>query len=246
MSFFRSPLRALIATAVISSIASISQVSNTMAQSFDNTSAQRHVTVTASGSVSAVPDEVTISTGAQTTAKTARAALSANSEDMRRVIERLREVGIRGRDIATDDLSVQPVYERRTNNNREPRVTGYRVQNSVRIRVRDISLLGEVLDQVVDLGANQIGGIQFQVRRADKLRDEARTKAMENARRRAELFARAAGARLGDVLMIQEGSSGFNPRPMMMEMKRSSAGAVPVEAGSQELSANVTVTWALR
>lgn len=205
----------------------------------------RTVTVTASGSVNAVPDMVTISTGVQTSAPTAREALADNSRAMRRVIDRLKEAGIRARNIATDNLSVRPEYKRTRNNERPPEVTGYRVNNSVRIRVRDIKLLGEVLDEVVQLGANQIGGISFEVRRAEQLRDEARTKAMENAQRRARLYARAADADLGKVLMIREGSSGYNPRPQAMEM-RSAAGAVPVEAGSQELSASVTVTWELR
>ncbi|MGI9405054.1 MAG: SIMPL domain-containing protein [Hyphomicrobiaceae bacterium] len=205
----------------------------------------RTVTVTASGSVRAVPDMVMISTGVRTTAETARQALRANSQTMQRVIERLREVGIRKRNIATDNLSVQPIYKRSRNNETPPVVTGYRVNNSVRIRVTEIALLGEVLDQVVDLGANQIGGIQFLVRKAERLRDDARTKAMENARRRARLFAREAGVDLGKVLMIREGNVGFSPQPRMMEMRQAQA-SVPVEAGSKELSAQVTVTWELR
>lgn len=221
-------------------------MSDALAQDPEATTPQRHITVTAEGSVSAVPDMVLISTGVQTTAETARDALADNSKAMRRVIKRLKEVGIRGRDIATDNLSVQPEYQRTRDNSKPPVVTGYRVNNSVRIQVKDISLLGEVLDEVIELGANQVGGIQFQVSREERLRDEARTKAMENARRRAELFAREANARLGEVLMIREGHANFNPRPVAMEMRSAKAGGVPLQAGTQELSASVTVTWALR
>ena len=206
----------------------------------------RTVTVTATGSVQAVPDMVRISTGVQSTADTARDALRENSAAMNRVITRLKEVGIRQRDIATDNLSVQPVYKRSRNNNEPPVVTGYRVHNSVRIKVRDISLLGDVLDQVVNLGANQIGGIEFRVRRAERLKDEARRAAIDNARRRARLFAREAGADIGEVMMIREGTVSHGPRPYAMEARSAVADGVPIEAGEQSLTATVTVTWELR
>jgi len=205
---------------------------------------RRTVTVTASGSVRAVPDMVMISTGVQTTGETARSALLDNSTVMRRVIERLKKIGIRSRDIATDNLSVRPVYQRNRKNNQPPEVTGYQVDNSVRIQVRDISLMGDVLDQVVKLGANQIGGIQFKVREAERLKDDARTKAMDNARRHARLLAREANTDLGKVLMIREGTASYSPGPRMMEMRTSAA--VPVQAGTRELSTSVTVTWELR
>lgn len=240
--FFTHHIRAVLLAGVLA----LSATSGAQAQADDTESAQRHITVTASGSVRAVPDMVLISTGVQTTAKTARDALADNSAAMRRVISRMKEIGIRGRDIATDNLSIQPDYKRTRDNSRPPQVTGYRVNNSVRIRVRDISLLGDVLDQVVRLGANQVGGIQFQVSRAERLRDDARTKAFENARRRAQLFAREGDARLGKVLMIREGHAGFSPRPAAMSLRQARASSVPVEAGTQELSSSVTVTWALR
>ncbi|MEL7543117.1 MAG: SIMPL domain-containing protein [Pseudomonadota bacterium] len=205
----------------------------------------RHVTVTASGSVRAVPNIAFISTGVETTGKTAQDALDENSRAMRRVIARLKDNGIRPGNITTSNLSVNPRYERlQPNQNTAPRIIGYSVVNNVRIRVTDISILGDVIDQVTRTGANRIGGISFQVRRSEQRRDEARTRAVENARRRAELYARAAGARLGEVLMIREGAPSFSRGPVMMEAR--SARSVPISRGEQELSVTITVRYALR
>ena len=83
-------------------------------------------------------------------------------------------------------------------------IGGYRVVNQVRLTVREVKRLGEVLDQAIALGANQINSIGFDVANAETLKDEARKQAMANARRRAELYATAAGAQLGQVLRISE------------------------------------------
>ncbi|MEL6287650.1 MAG: SIMPL domain-containing protein [Pseudomonadota bacterium] len=209
----------------------------------------RHITVTATGRVSATPDIATISTGVETTGETAEQALEENSRAMRRVIARMRELGVPTRRIATENLSVRPNYDRRPQRQQDvptsPRIVGYTVTNSVRIRVDDIGDLGEIVDAVTRIGANRVGQIRFSVRNAESLRDRARERAVANARRRAELYVGATNARLGRVLMIREGSAGFRPpQPMMMEAR--SARSVPIARGEQELSASVTITWALR
>ena len=83
-------------------------------------------------------------------------------------------------------------------------MSGYTVSNQVRITVRDVKRLGEILDQAISLGANQMHGIAFEVSTAETLKDDARKPAMQNARRRAEFYATAAGAQLGPVLRIAE------------------------------------------
>ena len=83
-------------------------------------------------------------------------------------------------------------------------ISGYRVVNQVRLTVREVKRLGEMLDQAIALGANQVNGISFDVANAETLKDEARKQAMVNAKRRAELYATAAGAQLGQVLRISE------------------------------------------
>ena len=117
----------------------------------------------------------------------------------------------------------------------------------MRITVRDIAALGPILDQVIQLGSNQVHGIGFEVSKADVLRDDARKAAIANARHKAELYATAAGVKLGRVLGIEE--AGVMPvhRQVgrMASAKMSAESAPPIEAGSQRLDAHVTVTFAI-
>ncbi len=215
------------------------------ADKVDKAGFERTVTVTASAEVSAVPDMARVSAGVTTEADTAREALARNSEVMRKVIAGLKGLGIDAKDIGTSALQVDPRYTN-PKDGQPARISGYRVSNQVSVVQRDLAKLGEVLDQLVTLGANQIGGLSFEVSKAETLKDAARTEALANALRRAKLYAVAAGAKVGAVLTISEDTAVLAPSPRPVMMGRASmASAVPVEAGAKELEARVTVTWAL-
>lgn len=210
----------------------------------DESPRPRTVTVSATGQVEAVPDMAYISSGVVSEAKSARAAMAANSADMKKVIDALKAAGIEARDIQTSSFRIDPVYT----NPRDGEVaviSGYRVSNQVGVRVRDLDKVGEVLDKVVTLGANEVSGPTFEVSKAETLKDEARKEAIKNARRRAELFATAAGVGIGDVLSITEDSGGYSP-PMPMARAAMAAAPPPIERGTETLTASVTVTWALK
>ncbi len=203
----------------------------------------RSITVQASGSVAVPPDAVQVRSGVQTNADTAKAALAENTSLMSNVIDGLKAMGVESKDIQTANFSVQPRYQHHRDG-RPADVTGYQVTNEVNVLLRDLEKVGVVLDKLIQLGANQMRGLDFQVLDAEKLRDEARREAIANARRRAELYAAAAGAKVGEVIEIREGSvSSPGPERMVKSMARSAD--VPVEAGEETLSASVTVTWAL-
>ena len=205
---------------------------------------ERTVTVGASGSVSVEPDIAHISTGVLSEADTAREALQRNSAAMKKVVDGLKGAGIEPKDIQTAGFSIDPRYDQ-AKDGRAARITGYRVTNQVRITAREISKLGELLDLVVTLGANQAGGISFDVSNAETLKDEARRQAIANALRRAKLFAEAAGASVGEVLTISEDVSSPSPRPFSGRVAMAAESA-PTERGSQSLEVRVQVTWALR
>jgi uncharacterized protein YggE len=212
----------------------------------ENKPAQRTVAVSASGRVSAAPDMAHVSTGVVSEAATARDALSANTAAMRKVVDGLKEAGIEAKDIQTTSFNIEPRY-RHFKDGRPAEITGYQVVNQVRIVARDLPRLGEVLDRVISLGANQVHGIAFEVGEQEKLKDAARREAMANARRRADLYAAAAGATVGPVLSIaEEVRGGFVPRPMVAGRMAMAAEAAPIEAGSQALEVTVHVTWELR
>ncbi len=208
---------------------------------------ERTITVSASGIVSAVPDEATISTGVTSEAKTAKDALSANSSAMKKLIFDLKLKGIADKDIQTSQFSVEPVYVY-PQEGKPPLVTGYRVSNMVGVKVRELDKLGGVLDQLVGGGANQMHGLTFDVSKAETLKDEARKEAMANALRRAKLLAAASGAEVGEVMQISEDVSYAGPQPVVFGRAKTMAAeaAVPVERGSQDLEARVTVTWKLK
>jgi uncharacterized protein YggE len=219
-------------------------IGTTVPTSAQEKRAERTVTVGASGTVSVEPDIAHISTGVLSEAETAREALQRNSAAMKKVVDGLKGAGIDPKDVQTSRFSIDPRYDQ-PKDGRTARITGYRVVNQVGITARDISKLGELLDLLVTLGANQAGGISFDVSKAETLKDEARRQAIANALRRAKLFAEAAGATVGDVLSIEEDVSASAPRPFAGRVAMS-AESVPIERGSQSLEVRVQVTWALR
>ena len=204
----------------------------------------RTVSVSATGTVNAEPDLARISTGIVAEGGTAFEALTKCSAAMRSLLEMVKALEIADRDLQTAETAIEPRYQH-FQDGRPPLIDGYRVINQVRITVRKLASLGQVLDACVTAGANQMGGIQFEVSQAEPLSDEARRRAMEMALRRATLYAQAGGAMLGRVLTISETPPRPAPRPMGGMPRAAMAEAVPVEAGSQVLEATVHVTWAL-
>lgn len=206
----------------------------------------RQVSVNGEGQAAAAPDEAMIAGGTQIQSRTAKEAMDGNSRAMRQVQEALRGAGIEERDIATSALTLRPVIDYQSSGNR-PRVVGYTAGHRLQVRIRDLTKLGDVLDRMVTAGANQIEGLQLQVSDWSQKVDEARTAAVADARRKAELLARAAGARLGKVLSISE-HGGTAPQPVMRRMAAPSASSsepVPVAAGDQTFRMSVSVVWEL-
>ena len=200
------------------------------------------VTVAGVGTVSAAPDMAEVTTGVVTQAPTAAQALAANSQAMERLLQALGALGVAPRDIQTTNISVSPL-RRQGRDGQPPEITGYEVTNQVRVKVRDLSSLGRVLDQQVGQGANLVYGIQFGRQEPAPLQDEARKRAMADARRKAELYAGAASLKVGRVVAVQEAGAA-SPRPEMAARVMMSAG-VPVAPGEQEIQASVTVTFTL-
>jgi uncharacterized protein YggE len=209
----------------------------------DSDKAERTVSVSATGTVNAEPDVARISAGVIAEADTAKDAIARNSTVMAKLIDGLKTAGVAAKDIQTSSLNVEPRYTQ-PKDGRPATINGYRVVNQVRLTVRDVRRLGDLLDQAITLGANQINGIAFDVADAETLKDEARKQAMENARRRGELYAKAAGGQLGPVLRIAESVGDLHsPGPAGRMAMRAS---VPIEAGTRTLEVEVHVVYALR
>lgn len=208
----------------------------------------RTVSVSGSARVSARPDRAVITLGVETRAETAGAAIAENGEAMQAVIEALVGMGVAEDDVQTQRVGLQPQYETPP----EPRPTsglgqiiGYLASNTLRVTVRDLDQMGDLLDEAVRAGGNVVHGIGFEVSEPTALVDRALEAAMQDARRKAELLAGQADAALGPVLSINESSR--IPGPLLETGLGGTARAgVPIEPGTETIEVQVNATWLLR
>ena len=203
--------------------------------------------ISATGSVSRVPDLAIISAGVVTKSPTASGAIADNAARMERVRAALKRAGIADRDIQTSSINLNPDY--RYDNNQPPVLTGYQASNSVSIKFRDIRNTGTILDALVAQGANQINGPSLTIDKPEAAYDEARTKALAAGRARADLYARSLGMRVTRLLSVSEGGTNM-PRPpypmaMMAQAERSDA-KTAIEPGSQDLEITLAMSFELQ
>ena len=201
---------------------------------------EKLLTVTGEGMVTAAPDAALIRLGVSSQGKTARAASDANAREMTVVLAAIKESGVADRDIQTTSLSLQPQYEQ--NKTGAPHLIGFQANNQVTVKIRDVERLPAVLDRAIASGANEMSGIEFVVSDQAKLLDKARIDAVADARRKAELYANAAGMKVGRVMTISE--EGAVPQPRPYQAMRAGA-AAPIAPGEQTLRAVVTISYEL-
>jgi hypothetical protein len=177
---------------------------------------------------------------------TAAEALSANSDAVAAMIARLKGAGIEDRDLQTSGLSLGPRYDYSNSSGEEPKITGYMAQNMVTVRIRAIDTVGAVLDGAVTDGANSLNGLTFGMQDSAALLDEARRRAVADAAHKAGLYAEAAGITLGPVISISEPVGDLQLVPMVMaEAAFAKGGAVPLATGEVNLSASVSIIYAI-
>lgn len=203
------------------------------------------ISVSGLGRVDAAPDLATINVGVSTQAKTAREALSQNTERLAKVLAELKAAGVAERDLQTSGLSLGPVFDYSVRG--EPRVTGYQVSNMLTVRVRVLESLGTVLDQTVSDGANEFRGLTFALAEPGPAMDAARVAAVKDARRKAEMMAEAAGVTLGKVRRISEQVAHVQPMMMMRaDAPAMEASSVPIAEGEVSYSVTVNIDWEIK
>jgi len=199
------------------------------------------ISVTGEASVSAPPDLAEVEAGVASDAKTAREASEANNATMGKLLLALKAAGIDAKNIQTSRLSLQP--QNAPSRTGPSVIAGYRASNRVTVRLHDVAKVANTIDMLVSAGANDIGGINFMVSQASKLLDDARAQAVADARRKAEIYAKAAGVTLGAPLSISEGGAAI---PMFRAKVASAMAPTPVAQGEETLSVSVNVTWAIK
>lgn len=213
------------------------------ARAAEGDAAPRTVTVQGVGHVSVVPDQLALSLGVTATRSDLDAALDATSTAMQQVVDTLVAQGVDEKDVQTTDLSMYPVYSRK------PRtLTGYRVDQSVSVVVRDLSRASDVVTAAVGAGGSgvHLDDLRLQVGDPDASLEPARTAAYEQARAKAEEYAGDVGAELGEVVRVSEvaDQGGYDER-MSYSAADSASAEIPIQAGQTDLSAAVTVVFEL-
>ena len=200
--------------------------------------------VSASGEASRAPDIATASAGVTTQAADANTAMRENATQMTRVMEAIRAAGVAEKDIQTSGINIHPSY--RHAENEAPVISGYNASNTVSLKVRDVAKLGEVLDALVASGATNINGPSFGIDQPEPVYDEARRKALEQARARADMYAKSLDLRVRRIVSISEGGRIEQPRPMYaMRAVAMDSASTPVAAGENTLTANLEVVFEL-
>jgi uncharacterized protein YggE len=209
---------------------------STLPQPFEGT--EPTVTVVGEGTASVKPTVAWLDIGVETFGSMATEATQQNQDKMDQILASLQSLGIADQDIQTSAYNISPEYN--SEQGQSGQITGYRVSNTVRVTARNLDLVGQVLDQVTQAGANNIYGITFGIQDRAAPQAEARAKAVADAQARAEDLANLTGYQLGSLLSISEDAGGGSV-PMANAIS-----ATPIQPGQIEINSRVQVTFAIQ
>lgn len=203
----------------------------------------RTINVEGTGQVSLEPSLVRISIGVQTEDDNAQEAVNANNEQIAQVMAALDSYDIPDEDIQTTQFSIRQQEGREPVKEVQPGSQGgYVVSNLVRVTLRDIDQLGNLLDDVIEAGANSIENIQFDAENKEQANKQALELAMKDARARAQAIADSAGVELGEVYRVET----FGGGPVYAEERMEAEGgaaAVPISPGQLDIQVRVNVSY---
>ena len=203
-------------------------------------SSPRQVTVNGSGQVQGAPDTLTADVGIEFTAPDVTTAMNQTNERQQAVIAAVQNAGVDAKDVSTTEVTLQPQY-----GGAGGAITGYRANNSVRVTIRKLDSASHVLGVIVGTGgdATRINSVHYSIDDNSQLLKDARARAFQDAKNRAEQYAQLANLRLGQVISISEpGATPPAPTPMP---RAPMATEVPLTPGQQTVSFSVTVVWQL-
>jgi uncharacterized protein YggE len=213
---------------------------------FSTTLAHANITITGTGKVKFTPDVAYLTVGVSSNGKTAAEAWKLNADKVKKLFEELKKLGLGEKDLQTTSVHITARYD--YPKERPAQLIGYTASYNLSITVRKLGGVGKVLDAAVESGAKQSMGIRFECSDPEKLMDQARAAAVADARRKAQIYVKGAGAKLRTVVSIHEGN--YSPyRTYQFQYERAlkddkPAGLpLPIAAGEQEMTATVTVTW---
>jgi uncharacterized protein YggE len=211
------------------------------------------ISVSAEGKVKAVPDIAEINLGVLSQGSNPTTAQDENSKKVNKIIDFIKSQGVSKDDIATSQFNVYPQQDYRGG---APVITGYQVNQTITIKVREVDKsterLGKILAGITESGANQINGVNLSFDDPDNLRQEARKQAIDKAKQKAEELARVAGLKLGKVVNVSESGGSYPPMPYYGDGYGGSGLAMEksvspnIEPGQQDITATMTVVFEVK
>lgn len=216
--------------------------------SVNSTVTQKFTTfdVTGEGKVSAIPDVAMLTVGVSASGPTVKAAQDQLNSNINKVSVAIKKLGIDSKDIKTTNYNVNPV--RGDFNNGPAKITGYEANTNLQIKVRKLELANSVVDTATANGANQVGGMSFDIDDRTKLENEARTKAVAEAKKKATEAAKIAGFELGRIINYSENSGNLIPIPVRAMAVDKAIGGAPtqIEPGSTDITVSVTLSYEIQ
>lgn len=234
----RHALRLVQAPRLLSLVAALLLSNGEVSAQPSHPTPEARIVVMGEGTVKVAPDHAEVRIGVTTRTRTVKEGVDTTSRTMAAIMAALKDAGIAGKDIQTARFAIQPVYASEGVSRNEPKLSGYSVANHVNVTIRDIGKVGDVLDRAVAAGATDIANVAFLVSDVSKALDQAREAAIADARRKAEVYAKASGVQLGRVEWITEDTTAGPAVPMVM---RAAAAPVPIATGEETLHVRVTV-----
>ena len=206
------------------------------------------ITVSGAGKIYAKPDVATITLGLKTDGQTVKDITQTNTTIMNKILKELKDLGISDKDVQTVQYYVAPQYNWTEKGGTVP--NGYTVEQDVQVKIRDFDKIGDVLSIAANHGANTISGLQFTIDNPEQFKDQARAKAIAQAKANAQNLAKESGLKLGKLINVYESSS---PYPVMYNSAKAVGGGVmesapvpTVQPGQQEIDITINLTYQVK
>jgi uncharacterized protein len=215
----------------------------------------RQVHVVGMAKVSVPPDVADLWIGVSIVRQTALEAVGANNQAMTSLIEAIKQQGVAPKDIQTSHISISPQYSPAKPPGAPldatvPKVVGYEVTNTIQVTTRDLARIGLLLDMALKAGSNQLQGLAFRLDNQEAVKADLRAKALDDAKKKAELYATRSGMVLGPVTQITEADAGWTPAASApaayADVAAPVAPTMPVNPGDQDVSLSVSVSYELK
>ena len=207
------------------------------------------LTVGGTAKLSIEPDIARMTIGVLSTGSSVAATQKQNTEKMNAITAAVKGFGVKDADIQTSNYNISPQYDW---TNGKQILRGYQVSQDVSIKIRDLDKIGDIVQKAGELGSNQVGGISFEVDDMTAVQKRARDKAIVDAKEKAGVLAKTLGVQLGKVVSFSE-DSGSSPVPMLynsydkaMGVTTAAAPSPDIQAGSLDISKNVSITFEIK